>query len=466
MRQRKEACTRREFMAAGACAAASALAGAQPSSSGSDKLAGGATMPVPGDIVCEVRTHRGSPTLFIDGQPHTGLTFFFGRAADSAEDIARFAESGIHMYSGCIGLSAARGADGGFDFRGTDEIYERIIRADPEVLILPRVDLRWWDPPRLDPREQSGQVQVDITEVAGKKRTTGWSFTSPVWRRLAGEELRAYIRHCEQCFGRHVVGYHLGAGAAGEWSYAWSAVLSDYSEAQQMAFRQWLRDQYGNDTAALRNAWGDPKAAFEAATIPPPERRLRRQGADCLLDPVRDRDVIDYLRFHSGAVARALVHFCGVAKTALRELGRRKLVGGFYGYHFKNLNKPANFHNAGHFAQQIVLDSPDVDFLCAPYCYQGREHGNAYLAQLVAGSVCPHGKLYWCEDDTFTFRSRRESGRSRCPDRGTTIGVLRRNLAGVPPRAWGPPAPHAPQAGRPGDRTAAASRTGPGTGDT
>jgi hypothetical protein len=54
-----------------------------------------------------------------------------------------------------------------------------------------------------------------------------------------------------------------------------------------------------------------------------------------------------------------------------------------------------------------------------------------YLAQLVAGSVRLHGKLSYCEDDTFTFLSKRESHRSWCPDRESTVGVLRRNLMGI-----------------------------------
>jgi len=379
----------------------------------------------------EVRIHRGWATLFVDGRARTGLTLFFGRARDAGQDIRRFAEAGIDMFSGCMGVGGARRGDGSLDFAAIDELFAAVLAANPDALILPRVGVGWWHPPPGREAEHAAEAQVDIDAVTGERHPAGYSFSSAVWRRDAAADLRAYIRHCESRYGEHVVGYHIGAGAAGEWAYSWQPKFSDYGQAQQAAFRDWLRERYGGDVAALRAAWNDSGAAFGTAVVPPPRRRLRGPGETSLLDPARDRDVIDYLTFHSQTVASALVHFCGAAKAALRELGLTKVVGAFYGYHFKNLNKPANFHNAGHFAQQAVLDCDDIDFLCAPYCYQAREHGDMYLAQLIAGSVRLRGKLYFCEDDTFTFRSRREPGRSWCPDRAATVGVLRRNLAGV-----------------------------------
>jgi len=42
----------------------------------------------------EVRQYRGAPTLFVNGQPHTGLTFFFCRSSDNPDDVRRFADAG------------------------------------------------------------------------------------------------------------------------------------------------------------------------------------------------------------------------------------------------------------------------------------------------------------------------------------------------------------------------------------
>jgi hypothetical protein len=367
----------------------------------------------------------------VDGRPQTGLTFFFARVKDCADDLRAFARAGIDFFSACIGFRFPAEPDAGPDFGYADELFEYVLSANPRALILPRVMLGRYRPPDWWLARHGDDRQVDLPVEGGEPRRIWVALASEAWRREAADALRAYIRHCERRWGDHVLGYHLAAGEAGEFSYSWSPMLSDYSAPHRGAYRAWLRRRYGGDEAALRAAWGDPAASFETAVAPPPDRRLRRPGDPSLFDPACDRAVTDYLRFHSEVMAETLVHFCGLAKEALRELGAKKVVGAFYGYHFKNLNRPANFHNTGHFAPGLVLDSPDVDFVCAPYCYQGREHGHMYLAQLVAGSVRLRGKLYWCEDDTFTFRSRRQPDRSWCPDRGTTIGVLRRNLAGV-----------------------------------
>jgi hypothetical protein len=385
-------------------------------------------MSQPDPVESEVRMHLGAPTLCINGRPTTGLTFFYAAVKDSAVDIRAFGEAGVNLFSGCF-HSAAR-EDGSRDFSEADERFDYLLEANPNVLILPRIDVVSWRAPEEWRARYPDELQLDAPMTGGEPSRGGFSFASRIWRRWGDRDLEAFITHCEGRYGAHILGYHVIAGAAGEWSYSWRPVLSDYSQAQQSAFRDWLRRRYRDDPAALRAAWQRPEATFDSAEIPAPQRRLRLPGQSCLYDVGTERDIIDYLTFHSEAVAERLVHSCGVAKAALRKLGRRKIVGAFYGYHFKNLNRPANFHNTGHLAQQTVLDSPDVDFVCAPYCYQGREHGHMYLAQLVAGSVRLHEKLYWCEDDTFTFLSNREPGRSWCPDRDSTIGVLRRNLMG------------------------------------
>jgi hypothetical protein len=380
-------------------------------------------------VESEVRPHRGAPTLFVNGAPHTGLTYFYGDVLNSAVDIRAFAEAGVHLFSGCFGATVFE--DGTYDFSTTDTRMDYVLEANPKALILPRVGVTPWRVTPVERDRHPEEMRVNVPMHGGEPVRDSYSFASRLWRRRGETDLTAFIEHCERKYGAHIVGYHIAAGAMGEWAYSWLPMFSDYGEAQRQAFREWLHLRYAGDVGALRAAWGRPDAAFETADVPPPERRRRAPGQSCLLDTAADRDVSDYLTFHSAVVAEAAAHFCGVAKRALRSLGRRKVVGVFYGYHFKNLNKPANFHNAGHFAQEPVLHSPDVDFVCAPYCYQGREHGHMHLAQLVAGTVRLHEKLYWCEEDTFTFLANRERGRARCPDRETTIGVFRRNLMGI-----------------------------------
>jgi hypothetical protein len=126
-----------------------------------------------------------------------------------------------------------------------------------------------------------------------------------------------------------------------------------------------------------------------------------------------------------------MLHFAGVTKAALAAAGRVKLCGVFYGYYFWDAGYLGAFQYCGHHAFECVLQSPDVDFVCCPYLYQERFPGGMYNATLPADSVRLNGKLFYSEDDTRTFRAIPEAKSAACPDRETTIGVLRRNLAGV-----------------------------------
>ncbi len=379
-------------------------------------------------LITEVRDCHGAPALFFDGEPQTGLMFWHSRLAEAGEDIANFAGAGVRLFTG--GFDAARGwrEDGTFDFSYIDRQMAIILAANPAALVLPRVGVEppgWW----LERYPEERQLHLDI----GNGDPFRWrvSFASTSWREAMAAPLTAYIRYCEELFGDRIFGYHLCAGDCGEWSYAWKPVMSDFSAPQHAGFRAWLRTRYATDDA-IQQAWHDPAVTRDTAEIPRDRTRPAsvwpRPGS--LYDPARERQQIDYARYHSAVVAEAAVHFCHVAKTALTDLGRRKVCGIFYGYHFFDAGAKA-LHNCGHHALDAVLASPDVDFICAPESYQERQPGGMYLAQLPAASLRLHGKLYYNEDDTFTHLARPTPWRYCCPDAETTNRLLRRNLLGV-----------------------------------
>ena len=140
------------------------------------------------------------------------------------------------------------------------------------------------------------------------------------------------------------------------------------------------------------------------------------------------------MEFHSFAAADLACRVCGLAKRTLRDIGREKVCGVCYGYHLKTMGSPHNLFNTGHQAMQRVLECPEIDFVVAPYGYQWRHAGGVYHAQVLTGSLRLHDTLYICEDDTFTHLAPEPptwNNRPVCPDLRTTIGVLRRNHAGV-----------------------------------
>jgi beta-galactosidase len=374
----------------------------------------------------KVAEYNGAPALFINGKPHAGLMFWHSRLEKAQDDLKRFAAAGVDLYS--IGMDTGLQPDGTFDHRRTDEAVERILHANPRALILSRLSLNppaWW----LQSHPAERMVHID-PQTGGSMPDGGASvsFASKIWRSEFSEAATTCIRYCEERWGQHFFGYQIAAGQYGEWSYSWEGALSDFSERQTVRYRRWLQGRYSNDISLLRTAWRNYEVDFD--TIEVPADRTRSLYQPSILDPGTERRLIDYLEFHSWIVEDCILQFCAAAKDALRSINRQKIIGIFYGYHFWDVGIPANMHNSGHHSITRILDSADIDFLCAPYSYLERHPGGIHVSQMVTGSVRLHGKLFYTEDDTRTFLSVVEAAYGRCADRRTTVGVLRRNLLG------------------------------------
>jgi hypothetical protein len=380
-------------------------------------------------LAVEIRDHHGAPALFINGAPHTGLMYYTpGVQGELAQKRHKeLVEAGVHLVSAPFPMLDAKDPDRR-DFSATDRMMESILQTDPAALVLPRI---WIGPPEAwlnrNPDERLVHLDPATGAPAGASGGGAVSFSSQKWREYMGPILREYIRHCEARHGAHILGYHLSAGDCAEWSYTWSGdVISDFSPAQLAAFREWLRRKYAGDAAKLRAAWNQPEADFAAAEIPRARTRERKSWA--ISDPLKQRALSDYLQFHSEAVAEAAIHFCGSAKAALRELGRRKICGVFYGYYFCDIGYRIGFHNSGHHALAKLLESPEIDIICSPFTYQERSAGAMAHFQPVEGSIRLHGKLLYSEDDTRTHLAKPNAGYGRAANPTESVNILRRNL--------------------------------------
>ena len=83
----------------------------------------------------------------------------------------------------------------------------------------------------------------------------------------------------------------------------------------------------------------------------------------------------------------------------------RKLVVCFYGYLFELASMPRGLQQSGHLATSRLLDSPNVDVLCAPISYARSRAGRNRGFYGPVDSVGLRGKLWANEDDTRTFRT-------------------------------------------------------------
>jgi hypothetical protein len=142
--------------------------------------------------------------------------------------------------------------------------------------------------------------------------------------------------------------------------------------------------------------------------------------------------VIDYLTFHSDSVAAAIAFFSRVVKSELGALGLTRICGAFYGYYFWDAGWPGGYHNSGHHALARVAACPDVDFIAAPHDYQECSPGGLFHPQLAPGTLRLNGKLFYSEEDTGTHKLKAGVDYcGPCPDLRTSLGVLRRDAAGV-----------------------------------
>jgi len=378
------------------------------------------------NLTTSVKTCKDRPVLFINDQPHTGFMLYHGTHPEACGDIVRFAKSGVNLLSTCFSMEWIT------DFERVDNAMRAVIKANPDILVLPRFGL---EPPAEWREQHPDDLMVHYKIATGEKvLNQRVAITSQAWRHDVVAVWRKTIEYMETHWGDHILGYHPGASHALENSYDWDcSLIGEYSGPQVRAFREWLKTRYHNDPARLQSAWNMPGLAFEEAEIPPPAWRMRGRDDMPLLDPARAQQVIDYQLFHSEAMADAVLHVCKAAKGALRNLGREKIVATFYAYHCWG-SGPFGF-NSGHHAHQRVLESPDVDVICAPMHYLNRHAGGRYADQVLPASLRLHGKLYYAEDDTGTHLPedcrRPWAPDVICRDADVACEILRRNVLGV-----------------------------------
>lgn len=359
-----------------------------------------------------VKVHRGTPTLFINSTPHTGLSYM--TYAPDAHHFSTMADAGVRLYSFSATPTESTynlapicwTGPGAFNFTGMDDRAGMVLSADPEAFFFPRLYLGtppWWADAY--PEElvfyDSGDGKPQPFILQGK-RIASWA--SERWRRDTAEALRCFIRHVETSdYGPRVIGYHLASGTTEEWMQ-WGSnedQWSDYSGPNVAMFRRWLKDKYGSVTA-LQASWKDSAVTFETASIP---SRAARAASEVgfLRDPAQAQGCIDYTLYTSWLVADTIRYFAHVVKN---EVHGERLVGVFYGYVLQLAGQQRE-QNSGHLALNEVLSCPDIDFVTSPTSYAFRQLGTGYPhAMSLVDSVKLHGKLWFDENDIRTWLTR------------------------------------------------------------
>ena len=349
-----------------------------------------------------VRPHQGANVLHLNGTPVYPMAMMpspYVPDNETTMSCRDFAAAGVNIYSDILWswIDSGEGCKrwwlgpGKYDFDVIDGRIAAIVAANPHARFLPRIKL---NPPKWWLKEHPDEISTHHDGTPAGQA----SLASRLWEEAYERMLRDVVRHLED--GPHagrIIGYHPAGGSASEWFW-WKngSQLIDYSPAARTRFREWLRVEYGDDVARLRQAWDAADITFETAQ--PPDASMRRTSELLFFrDPSRARRVIDFRRFLSAMVTRNIVRGCRIVKEETQE---RKLAGVFYGY---SMHCVAGLPNEGFQGLATVLASPYVDFLASPTSYGARRGGDpGCFVSAYTGSYRLHGKLYWDEVDTRT----------------------------------------------------------------
>ena len=190
--------------------------------------------------------------------------------------------------------------------------------------------------------------------------------------------------------------------------------FGDVGVAARRHFRDWLKARY-KTREKLREAWKMPDVDFEDVVnlAKWPGQRFtkllmwhsRPNGRFTFRDRIEEGSFYhDFVQHHNEANAECFLAAAEAIKTASDN---RLIVGGFIGYVVQYISNstPGLMQHAGHLAYRKVLESPYFDFSCSPGSYLFRRTGDPVMPMGVVDSLRLHGKMWFNEFDTRTYRS-------------------------------------------------------------
>jgi hypothetical protein len=350
--------------------------------------------------------HQGPPWTVYGHQSHQAV-----------EQITLSRDAGFHLRTFDMTLPWPQGGAPP-DYTSGDLELRAHLALDPQALLVPRLHTdapSWW--------KERHPEHVMLYEDGRHQMV---SVASKEWRQDAEMAVRLFVRHVEQEFGDHILGYHICGQSGGEWVYdqTWTPPLPNFEIPFRDGFRTWLRTKYPT-REALREAWQDPRVDFNAVQVP--SAAEQREGKDgTFRAPKTQRKLIDFFDYSQVAIVEPLERFSRAVKE---EVQGKKLVFAFYAYLFDVAGFTNGPQVSGHLLTDRVVRCPAIDVLCAPISYFDREAGGSGPFMAPVDSIQLRGKLWITEDDTRTYLSAENAGFSRVGSLQVTQWVHQRNFA-------------------------------------
>ena len=409
----------------------------------------------------EVGVRQGRPVLLWDGVPYFYAAYFLRHVTERDErghpalmkdrekyvralaGLCRpFAQRGIHGYEVPVnvGWNGPDDWDPGRPRYGgngepVDDQLRAVTSADPEarcmINFVMHAPQEWQDayPDELELDDEGERHQASIG--------------SDLYVRELAANLPKFVRYVEDSrYARHVLSYFFSCYNEG---FTYSSLVNrvcDFSAAMHRSLRNWLREKYQGDEAALRAAWREPDVTFETAGVP------TRQEQYCtdlgwFRDPTGNQKVLDYLscrvdRFVDAhyRIARAIKEACN-HRVPLYCFGAYLQVTGWPGCYWSADCGMTDYEYNPHALSvqtgwRRILECPDIDGWESPYDYFYRQMGGVALNQSVEESMRLRGKLFQVNEDTRTFLAAQAGDvYGTVETRAETTAVHRRNFGAI-----------------------------------
>lgn len=369
----------------------------------------------PAPLKAEMKPLAGHPEIHLDGRP---LALLWGgvqhdKRPDQCPRHSDMPLTAVTVYSNYLKWHPRMGV---YDFAAFDRQAEKNRRANPSAYYI-------WDLTVYPPPDFAKAFPDDMASDGTGDRTCvgrfSWSWASERGLAEIREMVARAIDYLEHSpYANRIIGYRVNSGFTIEW-LGWDAKpgqVKDFSRPNAEAFRAFCAERY----PALK----DPHVPDLA------ERKALDARKDILWDRAKHLNAIAYMEYNSEIIAKDLLAACGTAKETLAGLGRRKLVGTYYGYTFF-LNANGHDQRRGHFALDYLLTHNDgrVDFLMSPQSYGQRRLGD------TCGDMKPFATLEMAgikpiiEDDTRTHNRHGPiwMGFHQTLNSEQTANILRRN---------------------------------------
>ncbi len=276
--------------------------------------------------------------------------------------------------------------DGDFNFGNFDRQMEFFIETAPDAYIIVNlhIDVRqWW----LDQNPGRPNSHRYLSQIV----------TDEKWRKDTADYVRAFMKHAEEKYNDKILGYFLLAGQGTEWlSYH---DLQENHPIKLKAYKKYMED----DSAAI-----------------PSKEEMEKPENEIFLDVIKDKNIIDYQKFHANIITDTILFY---AKEAQTILNHQKPLGAFFGY----IMECNWIWEYGHLSIDKLYRSKDFNLLATPSSYAHREYNQTSAVMVLNDTAELNDIIMFTSFDHMTFLAPTlyDNPRRICEDKDDKRGLPR-----------------------------------------